>query len=1315
MAERYGILTSYHDLGGALHHAAPDALIKVLQALGVEIEKPDESEALLKITPDFVEPASKVVWNGSLSRLTMHRAKAPARSMPQLTLTTESGDAVAPAVPLKPTAIPDSPDGWDLHLPEPMTLSPGYYKARIKWGKGESEFLLIVAPERHTRNFGGRRTGLFAPLYALHSAESHAIADLSALVPLIDLCDRSGLTVLATLPLLTLDDRLPYDPSPYRPLSRLFWNELYLDPRRTPEWSTAGKSSEAIAFASSPVATNNGQYLDYDRILELKRPVVQMLADRFFSSGGELSKDWADFLSRYPDAPAYARFRAERTKEQTSRSSAGGTTADLLDPLVRHHLYAQFRMDGQMREVSDQAGRRGITLMLDLPVGVHPDGFDTWRYPSLFLQGLSVGAPPDPLAASGQDWAFPPPSPYAMRADNYRYLRRYLAHHFAVGKMLRIDHVMGLHRLFTIPDGMPASQGVYLTYPANDLLAVHLLEASLCGAEIVGEDLGTVPDEVRHDMDRHGIRRLYVMPFEADPLSSSGYRPVPAEAVASLNTHDMPPFAAGKREVAKAILNGDEATSSGQGKDIVDLEDHLDFLAKSDAGLVLMNLEDLLGETELQNRPGTVDPRNWSRLCRSSLDDIIASEDISSLLNRIVKSRSLKESHMNSDQAAAVGSTGVRTTRQARTKSPATPASSRPEIGKSHPRFSLTDHDLYLFNEGTHYRLGEKLGSHLTSVDGLPGCRFAVWAPDADAVAVMGDFNYWSRDSHPLFPHGQSGIWEGFIPGIVQGMIYKYGIRSRHTGEQIEKADPCAIHHETPPKTGSVVWESNYTWKDSGWMKERGRRAQLAAPVAIYELHFGSWRRVPEESNRSLTFLEAASWLPEYLVALGFTHVEFLPLSEHPFYGSWGYQTTGYYAPSSRYGTPEDLMHLIDRLHQAGIGVILDWVPSHFPADGHGLYRFDGTHLYEHADARKGIHPDWDSAIFNYGRNEVRGFLISSALHWIDRFHIDGLRVDAVASMLYLDYSRKSGEWEPNPFGGRENLEAIDFLRRLNAEIYAEYPDVQTIAEESTSWPMVSRPNYVGGLGFGYKWDMGWMHDILDYATRDPIHRRFHHNALTFRMLYAFHENFILPLSHDEVVHGKGSLLAKMPGDLWQKFANLRLLLTALYTQPGKKLLFMGSEIAPWSEWNHETSLDWHLLQYPSHDGIWKLVADLNRIYRAEPALYEWDADPAGFEWIDCNDADSSSISFIRWAHEWRECIIVVLNWTPILRHDYRVGVPYSGQWSELLNSDSSYYYGSGQGNLGAVYTTGEPFHGRPDSLLLTLPPLGGVVLKWRK
>jgi len=640
----------------------------------------------------------------------------------------------------------------------------------------------------------------------------------------------------------------------------------------------------------------------------------------------------------------------------------------------------------------------------------------------------------------------------------------------------------------------------------------------------------------------------------------------------------------------------------------------------------------------------------------------------------------------------------------------------RAQIERSEVRYNcslLTDFDVHLFNEGTHDRLYEKLGAHPGMADGERGTFFALWAPNADAVSVIGDYNQWNRDVHSLRPRESSGIWEGFVPGVEPGAIYKYYVSSRFQGYRMEKADPFAFCTETPPKTASIVRDLSYEWGDQEWMQSRRQRKASASPMSIYEIHLGSWMRVPEDGNRWLTYREVAPKLAEYLNRMGFTHAEFMPIMEHPFYGSWGYQVTGYFAPTSRYGTPQDFMYLVDCLHQHNIGIILDWVPSHFPSDGHGLSFFDGTHLFEHEDPRQGFHPEWTSFIFNYGRNEVRSFLLSSAMFWLDRYHIDGLRVDAVASLLYLDYARNHGEWVPNQYGGNENLDAVSFLQQLNRTAYGRHPDIQTIAEESTAWPMVSRPTHVGGLGFGLKWDMGWMHDTLKYLAKESIHRKYQHNQMTFRGLYMFTENYVLPLSHDEVVHGKGSLIGRMPGDEWQQFANLRLLFGYQWAQPGKKLLFMGCEFGQKREWNAEESLEWWVLQFPLHSGVQTWVQDLNHLYRREPALYEREFDPGTFQWLDANDADCSVLSFLRLGHH--EIIVVIGNFTPVLRQHYRIGVPEGGYWRELLNSYAASYGGSNQGNGGGVLAETIPAHGQPFSLDLTLPPLGILFLKLQR
>lgn len=625
----------------------------------------------------------------------------------------------------------------------------------------------------------------------------------------------------------------------------------------------------------------------------------------------------------------------------------------------------------------------------------------------------------------------------------------------------------------------------------------------------------------------------------------------------------------------------------------------------------------------------------------------------------------------------------------------------------------ITDHDIYLLKEGNHHRLYDKLGAHIMTIGKKSGAFFALWAPNAENVSVTGDFNGWYRKSHSLnVRQDGSGIWEGFIPGIKHGDIYKYHIHSRYNNYKVDKGDPFAFYWEPPPKTASVVWKLNYQWNDSEWMANRNKHNSLNVPFSVYEVHLGSWKRKIERKGEFLNYRETAHYLADYIREMGFTHVELLPITEHPFYGSWGYQTVGYFAPTSRYGTPQDFMYLVDHLHQNGIGVILDWVPSHFPSDEHGLSYFDGTYLYEHADPKKGFHPEWNSYIFNYSRNEVRAFLLSSALFWLDKYHIDAIRVDAVASMLYLDYARKEGEWIPNKYGGKENLDAITFIKKLNKAVYSAHPDVQTIAEESTAWPMVSKPTHVGGLGFGMKWNMGWMHDTLEYFSKDPVHRKYYHNQLTFSIWYAFSENFVLPLSHDEVVHGKGSLIGKMPGDEWQRYANLRLLFGYMYGHPGKKLLFMGGEFAQWKEWCHEEGLEWYVLQYPSHQGIQKWIKDLNYLYRTETAMYELDFSTDGFEWIDSSDYEQSIISFIRKAKDTDNFLVFVFNFTPVPRHDYRIGVSKGGFYREVLNSDSEQYWGSNVGNNGGLYSEPISWKGKPHSLKLNLPPLGAVILK---
>jgi 1,4-alpha-glucan branching enzyme len=625
----------------------------------------------------------------------------------------------------------------------------------------------------------------------------------------------------------------------------------------------------------------------------------------------------------------------------------------------------------------------------------------------------------------------------------------------------------------------------------------------------------------------------------------------------------------------------------------------------------------------------------------------------------------------------------------------------------------LSDFDLHLLGEGTHCRNYERLGAHIVTHGGIRGVNFAVWAPNAQRVSVIGDFNHWDGRRHPMGNRGATGIWELFIPDLVQGEVYKFEIKSRHQGYLIQKTDPYGFAAELRPRTASIVWDVNhFQWQDHDWMATREKRQALDKPIAVYEVHLGSWKRSVEGGGEFLNYRLLADQLVAHLDHTHFTHIELLPITEHPFDGSWGYQPVGYFAPTSRYGTPDDFAYFVDTMHRHGYGVLLDWVPAHFPNDAHGLGYFDGSHLYEHSDPRLGEHRDWGTKIFNYGRAEVRNFLFGNALFWLDRYHIDGLRVDAVASMLYLDYSRQPGEWVPNVFGGNENLEAIDFLKQLNEICHREHPGVLTSAEESTSWSGVSRPTYLGGLGFSLKWNMGWMNDTLRYFSKDPVYRKYEHGSLTFSMIYAFTENFILPLSHDEVVHGKGSLLDKMPGDLWQKSANLRLLYAYMYGHPGKKLLFMGSEFAQWREWSHDESLDWHLLQWRDHQGILRLVCDLNAIYRSQPALHQVDFEWQGYEWLELHDWENSVIAFLRRARNPNDAVVVVCNFTPVVRHGYRIGVPSGGYYREVLNTDSEIYGGSNVGNEGGAWGVPSPHAGRPFHLSLSLPPLGVVYLK---
>lgn len=1334
LAREHGIERSYTDIGGQTHAASPDALRAVLAALGVDADTDEQAQAQLKLASArrWNRPLEPVVvaWEGEGS-LTLHLPEHAQDSRFSLTV---QGDAGQPPVVVRgrlddhPVATSDTVDGTrfvarQLRLPERLAL--GYHRVTLEVQSSPAvrgEAVLLSAPRQAyaPKGFESRRAwGLFCPLYSLHGDRSPGAGDLGDLRTLMEWTSERGGSVVGTLPLLAGFLREPFEASPYAPASRLAWNELYLHLESVPEYQASAKAKAAYEGAEAEAERARLRALPqvaYREQMAFKRTALEAMAERCFASQSDRTTALRQFAAQRPEIDEYAQFRAVGDKFETvwpqwPRPLRQGLLGqgDYRTADYRYHLYVQWLMHEQLSALATQKPKGSLGLYLDLPVGVNGCGFDIWRHPEVYVRGLSTGAPPDALFSGGQNWGFPPLHPERLRDNGYAHLIDVIRNHLRYAGVLRIDHVMGLHRLYVIPQGASAKEGIYVRYRPQELYAIITIESHRARCLVVGEDLGTVPDAVRESMARHRIHNMHVVQYVAQADEHAELPEAPSTSVAGINTHDMPPFAAywtgsdideraalgwltkeqvhaehHERGRLRANLRRHLAADGGTGGSLPPDSDAtetlracLRHLGRSPAPLALINLEDLWGETEPQNVPGTYLERpNWRRRAAVGLSQLDEHPEVLASVAEL--------------DAARRGT--------------------RPKIGAvRHDVAAITQDDCYLLAEGTHERLYDVLGAHPAQVDGVDGTRFSVWAPSAHYVAVIGDFNGWDRGAHPLAVIGGSGVWQGFIPGVGPGALYKLHIAGPNGWSQ-DKADPFAFRSELPPRTASVVTRSEYRWNDDDWMKARPGQQSLHAPMSIYEVHLGSWRRVPEEGDRMLSYREVAPRLVEHCLAHGFTHVELMPVMEHPFYGSWGYQVTGYFAPTARYGRPDDLRFLVDALHQAGIGVIVDWVPSHFPVDAHGLAFFDGTHLFEHADPRQGFHPDWNSAIFNYGRHEVRSFLISSALYWLDEFHMDGLRVDGVASMLYLDYSREEGQWVPNEHGGRENLAAIALLRRLNEAVYRNFPGAQTIAEESTAWPMVSRPTDAGGLGFGLKWDMGWMHDTLQYMAREPVHRGWHQDELTFRMLYAFTENYVLSLSHDEVVHLKGSMIGKMPGDGWQKFANLRLLYGYMWGQPGKKHLFMGQEFGQGREWDHDRSLDWHLLDHPLHQGLSRWVGDLNQLYRQLPSLHQWDNDPRGFTWIDFRDAEHSVYSFMRHG-EHGGITIVVLNFTPVPRHDYRVGVPRAGHWQERLNSDATVYGGSGVGNPGGVQAESEGAHGQPHSVRLSLPPLGVLFL----
>jgi alpha-1,4-glucan:alpha-1,4-glucan 6-glycosyltransferase/4-alpha-glucanotransferase len=1347
LADDAGILLEYLDSTGSHRSARPEALLAVLNGLGIPIAQVGSAAGVLKDRratrhERIVEPVT--VLNDESAGEVLVVLREADRDL-ECAIETEDGERVEWRTTREELASSSRAriDGryvYKASVALPSVLQSGYHTFTVSVRNRRGKALLIVAPRAGARGRfaeGWRAYGLFAPLFSLHSARSWGSGDLSDLDELSRFAAREQASVIATLPLLAGFGPDSFEESPYRPVSRRFWHERWIDVERVPEfaWSAAARR-----LASGPQAAQlraswvHGSNVDGAAVTASKRAVLSAMAEAVGSSPMRREAALNNFMFERPELVDYARFRAAVDRFGVDwRAWPGPLRGGLLrwsdvDPVnFRYHIYAQWVAREQVVQLSERLSQRGQVLSLDLPVGIHPNGYDVWRRREQYATDVSVGAPPDSFFAQGQSWGFPPSRPEALRESGYAEFRAALAHHLRVAGMLRIDHVMGLQRLFWIPGGSEPRDGVYVKMPFEELLAVVGIEAQRNRADVIGEDLGTVADEVRAGMARAGMRRSYVAQFSIRGEGEPVLEPPPSGSVASFATHDLPTFTGwwtGRdiderldcgqldpssaeevrsertrlRDRLSSLLGGtgdggagaSEAGTRDGGADGLEKPGAVlaavnDALARSDAGLVLVQLDDVLGQEDSVNLPGTSTERpNWKRLTSATLEEIIEDPAVHDSLAPLREHRG----RASSDSVGRL------------------PRATETVLGVSR----LDDTDVYLFNEGRHFRLYDKLGAHPMTVGGVPGVLFAVWAPNAERVAVVGDFNNWDGTRHPLWPHGDSGIWEGFAPGVTAETRYKYRLLSRLGGAEFDKADPFAFADEIPPNTASIVWEPGHVWLDSDWMQGRSGIQRLDEPMSIYEVHLGSWRRVPEENDRFLTYAELAPRLIGHVRHHGFTHVEILPVMEHPFYGSWGYQITGYFAPTARYGSPDEFAAFVDALHQAGIGVILDWVPSHFPSDAFALGSFDGTHLYEHSDFRQRVQPDWQSWIFNYGRDEVRSFLISSACFWLDRFHADGLRMDGVASMLYLDYSRRPGEWVPNRFGGNENLEAVEVLQACNTEVYRSFPDVVSIAEESTAWPGVSKPVDAGGLGFGYKWDMGWMHDTLDYLSHDPVHRPWHHDELTFRSIYATSEHFVLPLSHDEVVHGKGSLLGRMAGDEWQQFANLRLLFGYQFTQPGKKLLFMGGEFAQRSEWDHDASLDWHLLDAPSHQGVSAWVRKLNSLYRSEPALHRDDLPDSGFAWIDCEDRAQSVLCYER-----RDgsggVLVAVANFTPVPRDGYRVGMPHAGRWEVLANSDAAEYGGSAYRVPESFEATPTPWHGRDHSASLVLPPLAIVVL----
>ncbi len=1312
LAKAAGVHTSYVDHGRKRRHARREPLVAVLEAFGHADARDDPGRALERIQARDrarpIDPVTVVVAGRRPTVGIRHCDDATVRCE----LVAEDGSRREWDAPTR--ASRGIGHVAVRRVPIPADVEVGYYELTVRSSGGAATTNLFVRPARGTSGrFGAtwRATGIAAPLFTLYRPDGWGCGDLADLDHLGELAATSGVTVVATLPLLAGLEPPHFDPSPYLPISRSYWHERWIDLdgvlRDVGVPATAGVVQEARAAALEAAATSH-PYVDGAASLLAKRRVLESVLAA--SSGTRLGDDLDAFLLDRPEVASFARFLAECERRgpnwwnwpALARDGTLGEQPD--DALRRYHGLVQLLMGRQLDALATRLDARGQVLALDLPLGVHPWAYDVWRHRAQFVPALSIGAPPDRFFPAGQRWGMPFPRIDEVRTSGHSLFRAALRHHLSVARLLRIDHILGLQRLFCIPEGGTASDGVYVACPLDELLAVVAIEAYRSRAEIVGEDLGTVDSHVRRAMLREGFRRSFVVELAVRRRGEPVLREPPPGSNASFTTHDLATFAGwwAGRDVDERLATGqiDAGTAAimraarhaerdrlstlvpqlavrddAAPSDVLDAT--LEALGRSDAGIVVAQLDDLAGELDAVNLPGTSTERpNWQRRLRVPLEELAGDGRVAASLSSLDVAR-----------ASTAPDPGRRRVGDVLTQRVAP---------------SMHDEELELFRSGRHARLYDVLGAHPTELHGVRGTRFSVWAPRAAWVEVVGDFNGFDGRRHPLYPQGDSGIFEAFAPGVGPGYRYRFRLAQRG-GRPVEKADPFAARTELPGSWSSVVGGVGYEFGDGAWMAGRAQRQGVDRPISIYELHLGSWRRVVEEGRRPMTYREAAPRIVEHVVRQGFTHVELLPVMEHPLYASWGYQTTSYFAPTARYGTPEEFCSLVDALHQAGIGVVLDWVPAHFPSDELGLARFDGAALFEHADPRRSVHPEWRSLIFDYGRGEVRSFLLSAAASWLDRYHADGLRFDAVASMLYLDYARGPGEWEPNAEGGREDLDAVRFLQDCNEVLHEAHPGVLTMAEESTAWPGVTSPTDHGGLGFDYKWDLGWMHDTLHYLAEAPEHRRFHHDLITFRSIYSASEQFVLPLSHDEVVHGKGSLLGRMPGDVADRFANLRLLYGLQLLQPGKKLLFMGDEIGQLREWAHDHSVDWHLEAEPRHAGIAALVAALNELYREHPALHRDDLADRGFRWLHADDAAQSCFSVER-HDDADDLLVVVLNAGPEDLGGYDVEVSRPGPWRLALSSDDARFGGRGA-ELPAVVVAG-------DRLACSVPALGFVVYR---